>query len=105
MQSNAELTVDGRAIDSNALAEICSRFGIAELAVFGSVARGEQTSNSDIDLLYVPSTTAKLGFTINQLEDELSQLFGRQADLVSKAGLHRLIKEQVTREAQALYAA
>ena len=40
-----------------------------------------------------------------RLEDELTQLFGHQTDLVSKAGLHRRIKEQVTREAQALYAA
>jgi uncharacterized protein len=35
------------------LAELCRKYGIAELAVFGSVARGDAGPDSDVDLLYV----------------------------------------------------
>lgn len=39
-------------IDASRLAELCRRYGIARLEVFGSVARGEQHPDSDVDLLY-----------------------------------------------------
>jgi predicted nucleotidyltransferase len=35
------------------LAELCQKYGIAELSVFGSVARGDARPDSDVDLLYV----------------------------------------------------
>jgi predicted nucleotidyltransferase len=35
------------------LAELCQKYGIAELSVFGSVARGDARPDSDIDQLYV----------------------------------------------------
>jgi predicted nucleotidyltransferase len=38
---------------SGRLAELCRKYGIAELAVFGSVARGDAGPDSDVDLLYV----------------------------------------------------
>jgi uncharacterized protein len=41
-----------RALGSR-LAELCRKYGIAELAVFGSVARGDAGPDSDVDLLYV----------------------------------------------------
>jgi predicted nucleotidyltransferase len=42
------VTVDLR--DSR-IAEVCRRYGVAELSVFGSVARGDDTDSSDVDLL------------------------------------------------------
>jgi hypothetical protein len=35
------------------LAELCQKYGIAELSVFGSAARGDARPDSDVDLLYV----------------------------------------------------
>ena len=35
------------------LAELCQKYGIAELSVFGAVARGDARPDSDVDLLYV----------------------------------------------------
>ncbi len=105
MNSESVLTIGGRPIDRDRIAEICTRFGLAELAVFGSVVRGEVTDESDVDLLYVTHPDARLGFAINQLEDELEECFGRPVDLVARKALHRLIRDQVEREAQTLYAA
>ena len=38
-------------VDETALAELCRRYRVRELSVFGSAARGEMRSDSDIDLL------------------------------------------------------
>lgn len=95
----------GTTLDGTRLGEICRRYGIIELSVFGSVARGEAGPNSDLDLLYVLAPGRHLGFSINRLEDELAEVFGRRVDLVSKAALHRAIRDEVLAEAQELYAA
>jgi UTP:GlnB (protein PII) uridylyltransferase len=41
------------------IAELCRRYGIAELSGFGSVARGEDRPDSDVDLLYVSASDSK----------------------------------------------
>ncbi len=105
MSAAPTLVIDGREIDLARLAEICRRFGVVELAAFGSTARDEATPDSDVDLLYVMAPDRRLGFAIDRLEDELADLFGRKVDLVSKASLHRLLRDEVLSEARTLYAA
>lgn len=92
-------------VDERKLQEICRRWGIAELSVFGSVASGEAGPDSDIDLLYVFRPEARVGWEIVDLEEELSQLFGRKVDLVSKRYIHPLIRDDVLSTARLLYAA
>lgn len=92
-------------VDLDRLAEICERYGVAELDLFGSVARGDDTPDSDVDLLYVLRPDAKLGFRFEDLNDELDELFGRHVDLVSKRVLHRRMRESVLADAQQIYAA
>jgi predicted nucleotidyltransferase len=99
------LLIDGREVDLARLADICRRFGIVELAVFGSTVRDKATPNSDIDLLYVLAPDRRLGFAVDRLEDALADLFGRRVDLVSKKSLHRLLRDEVLSEARTLYAA
>lgn len=92
-------------MDRARLDEVCRRYGIKELAVFGSVARGEATADSDVDLLYALAPGARLGFALNRLEDELAEIFGRPVDLVSRRALHPLLRDTVEAEARTLYAA
>lgn len=87
------------------LAELCRKYGIAELSVFGSVARGDARPDSDIDLLYVRVPGNDLGMSYFALQEDLEDLFGRPVDLVPKDGLHRVIRDQVLDDAQVLYAA
>lgn len=105
MDASGTIDLDGHPVDATRLAELCQRYGVAELAVFGSVARGEATAASDVDLLYVLEPGARLGFAINALEDELATLLERPVDLVSKRALHRLLRDQVLSDARTLYAA
>jgi uncharacterized protein with HEPN domain len=55
-------------VDKNRLAETCRRYGVRELSVFGSAARGEARPDSDIDLLVEFLATSGLtGFRESEL--------------------------------------
>ncbi|WP_391531047.1 nucleotidyltransferase family protein, partial [Candidatus Frankia nodulisporulans] len=81
---NGRVTVD---LGDSRIAEVCRRYGVAELSVFGSVARGDDTASSDIDLLYVLAPDSTLGFDLVDLRDELAKIVGRRVDLVPKSRL------------------
>lgn len=92
-------------VDRERLREVCERYGVASLDVFGSVARGDAGEGSDVDLLYVLKPGTRLGFRIFDLEDELAALFNRRVDLVARKSINKYLREQVLAEAQPLYAA
>lgn len=87
------------------LAELCRRYGVVELFVFGSVARGDDRPNSDVDFLYVNDPENVLGMEFFGLQEELEALLGRKVDLVPKDYLHWVVKDRVLAEARPLYAA
>jgi predicted nucleotidyltransferase len=93
-------------VDETALADLCARYCVRELSLFGSAVRGEMRQDSDIDLLVdflQESETDLLDYAGLMLE--LCQLVGRKVDLVSKRGLKPLIRASVLGEARLLYAA
>ena len=92
-------------MDEARLAAVCARYGVARLMIFGSVARGTAELSSDVDVLYELQPGRRLGWEIEDLSDELSELFGRPVDLVSRAALHERLRAAVLAEAQPLYAA
>jgi predicted nucleotidyltransferase len=92
-------------IDVGRLRAMCERYGVASLEVFGSVARGEDGAGSDVDLLYVLKPGVRLGFRLFDLEDELTDLFGRPVDLVARRSVNKYLREQVLADAHPLYAA
>jgi len=99
------LSVAGAQVDESRLADICDRYGIAELKIFGSRARETARADSDIDILYMLRPGCRLGWEVEQLADELAGLFGHPVDLVSARSLHPLLRPAVLAEARPLYAA
>ena len=93
------------AVDATALSAVCERYGVAELAVFGSVVRGDAGPESDVDVLYGLRDGVHLGWAINDLADDLEEVLGRPVDLVSKRALHRQLKDAILAEARIVYAA
>jgi hypothetical protein len=89
-----------------AIEELCVRFEVERLYLFGSAARGTMGQDSDVDLLVEFQPHARIGLIrFHQLQQELEGLFGRKVDLVSKAGLNPLIRDGVLAEALLLHAA
>ena len=65
---------------------IVSRHKGLAVAVFGSVARGDETPASDIDFLVEFEKGSSL-FDLVRMQDELGTLLGREVDVVSVGGL------------------
>lgn len=99
------LIVAGRVVDLESLAAICHAYGIEHLELFGSAASDTAGPSSDVDLLYTLKPGRMLGWEIEDLTDELAELFGRPVDLVSRRALHTRLRDQVLAEARPLYAA
>jgi predicted nucleotidyltransferase len=93
-------------VSSELLADLCTRYGVRELSIFGSAARGEAGHDSDVDLLVVFEDSAEVGLLkLAGLQRELAALFGRRVDLVPKDGLKPVLRDEVLAEAEVLYAA
>lgn len=75
------------------------QFGVNHLALFGSVVRNEQKSESDIDVL-VEFDPKKGLFVFIDLKFYLEKLLGQKVDLVSKNALHPSLKEKILKEAK-----
>ena len=75
-------------------------YGIKDIRLFGSVARGEAGAGSDVDLLVEFETSAHIGmFEFSRLRRELSQLLGCEVDLATPDALHKNMKKNILREA------
>jgi len=75
-------------------------YGVKEIGIFGSFARGEQTDKSDIDVLVEFSENAKVGFVkFIGLEEFLSERLQRKIDLVTKDALKPIIKGKILHDA------
>ena len=79
-------------------AELNERYGVKSLALFGSVARDEATSASDVDLLVEFDRPVGL-FGLFSLQDRLESLLGCKVDLGTPASLKPRIRTRVLQEA------
>lgn len=77
---------------------VAARHGARTVRVFGSVARGEETPASDLDLLVEFEPGRSLLDQI-ALAQDLEDLLGREVDVVTEKGLHWYIRDRVCREA------
>ncbi len=77
---------------------VCAKYGAHNVRVFGSVARGEATEESDIDLI-VDFEPGRSLLDHAGLWLELQELLGVRVDVVSSRGLKARIRERVLQEA------
>ncbi len=92
-------------VDDAALAEICRRYGVRRLSVFGSSLRGEEGPGSDVDVLVEFEKGRHVGLRFISLQDELTALFGRAVDLCTRGFLSPHFRERVVLEAVPFYEA
>lgn len=77
---------------------LAEQYRTAEVRIFGSVARGENTRASDVDFLIKPKPGCSL-FDLGGLLEDLQELLGCRVDLVTEEGLKPHLRERVLREA------
>ena len=96
----------GLDVPDQALLELCRRYRVSRLEVFGSSARGEHRPDSDLDLLVLFEQEAEVGFLhLASLQGALEDLLGQRVDLVPRRGLKPQIRDEVLSEARLLVAA
>ena len=74
-----------------------SKYGLTRIGIFGSVARGEQTESSDVDVCYdgrVPSL-----LTIDRIQNDLEEMFDCHVDLVRiRKDVNSLLQQRIKKE-------
>lgn len=78
------MLVDDLQVDRERLAEVCERYGVARLEVFGSFSRGDANAGSDLDVLVTYKPDVRAGLKFVALQRELEALFGRSVDLLTR---------------------
>ena len=81
-----------------AIREIALRHRVRSVSMFGSVLHGEDTEDSDLDLLVVPTPETTL-FDIGAIQYELKKLLGVSVEVLTPGALPDSFKERVMKEA------
>ena len=90
-------------VDGASLAEVCRRYSVKELSLFGSADRGEMRPESDIDIMVEFEPGARVGLIkFESLVEELAALSGRRVDLVTKRGLKPWVRPGVLKDARVI---
>lgn len=91
------------------LSQLCRKYNVSNLAVFGSAVTGRFTESSDLDFLVTFEqnlSAVTMATSYFDLKEELESLFSRSIDLVSAASLtNPYFRDSVMEERQPLYAA
>jgi hypothetical protein len=82
-----------------ALPELQRSYGVESLAVFGSIAREDAGSASDVDILVRFQGEPPGLFQFVRLERQLSEILGRPVDLVMETALKPRLREKILAEA------
>jgi predicted nucleotidyltransferase len=96
--------VEALPFDTKKLQEICRYNDVAMVGVFGSMARGEATEQSDIDLL-VRFSKRKSLLELVRLEREVTIALGRKVDLLTESAISPYLRDRVRRELRVIYGA
>lgn len=99
------MTLAGFDVAQEQIEDICRRYQVVEMAIFGSAARGDARPGSDVDILVEFAPGVVHGWGYFELEQELARVFGRRVDLATKKWLKPKVRDEILRDARVVYAA
>ena len=76
---------------------ILKKAGVTRSSVFGSVARGDERNDSDVDIL-IEFRGKKTLFDLVELQQSLESALGREVDLITRRSIHPPLKEIIEKE-------
>lgn len=86
----------------NKLSPIFREHGVKHASVFGSVSRGDDRADSDVDLLVkLGKPTGLVGFV--KLVDEMEEALGRKVDLLTEGGVNKFIEPYILPDLKTIY--
>ena len=101
------MSLSGLRVDHDRLSDVCRRYRVARLEVFGSFAEGDAEPDSDIDLLVTFDPGARIGLEFVALQHELEAVLGRSVDLLTRASVenspNKYFRRFAIRRTQLLY--
>jgi len=89
-------------MDEKKLRQTCKTYGIDFLGVFGSYGRGDQTPQSDLDLL-VKFTKRKSLLDMVRIEREISDSLGLKVDLLTEKAISPYLREKIKSSLKVIY--
>ena len=92
------ITFDDVRINKDKIIQIAAYRGASHIRIFGSVARGEEKPQSDLDLLVEFEPGRSLVDHVGLIQD-LQDYLGYDVDVVTEKGLNRQIREKIMQEA------
>jgi uncharacterized protein len=96
-------------LPANRIAELCRRYHVRKLAVFGSVLSADFGPESDVDVMVEFENGHTPGFEFFTLQEELSTLFGRKVDLLTFRSVlespNYIFRKQALSQVEILYEA
>ena len=95
------MTLDSLAHRRREILEAAARHGARNVRVFGSVARGDDRPDSDIDLL-VDVEDGRTLLDVIALEQDLQELLGRRVDVLTAGGLSPYLQRRILAQATSL---
>jgi uncharacterized protein len=90
-------------ISRDEIAAFCRRHQIRRLSLFGSILRDDFGPDSDVDVLVVFESGATPGLAFFAMQDELTEIVGRDVDLHTVASLSKYFRDEVLAEAELQY--
>jgi predicted nucleotidyltransferase len=107
METMEKLHKNGIFLNYNEVVQLCKKYSIEELSIFGSSIRSDFSQNSDIDILVSFNKKSEITlFDIMDLEKEFSELLKREVDIVEKESLKNPIrKNRILSTREIIYAA
>ena len=95
------MLIDSLHAHRQAILALATQHGARNVRVFGSVARGEDRPDSDVDLL-VDVEPGRSLLDVIALEQDLEALLGRPVDVQTDGGLSPYLQQRILAEAAAL---
>jgi len=93
-------------VDRDKVADFCRRHHIRRFAFFGSVLRDDFRSDSDVDVLVEFDPEYRFGlFELVRMQQEFSDMIGREADFRTPEDLGRYMRDRVIAESEVQHAA
>lgn len=83
------------------IVKITKKYGAKNVRVFGSMSRGEEDMDSDLDIIVEMEQGSSL-LDIIAIKQDIEELLGRKVDVVTEASISPYIRDEVLKEAVSL---